>query len=84
MHDDPPDSRSDAIPIGECPVPADVDETRGPADAEAVPRSAAETIDDVLRRGGSRCIRVRGTFPQQLIVAGTADQIRRLLDEPEL
>jgi hypothetical protein len=51
---------------------------------DAVLREAAAAAVDVLHRGGSKCIRVPGTFPQQFICAGTADQIERLLDEPEL
>lgn len=47
-------------------------------------RAAAEAISMRLLAGGSRCIKVRGTFPQQFVCAGTSDQIERLLREPDL
>ncbi|HEX7689389.1 MAG TPA: hypothetical protein VF453_16880 [Burkholderiaceae bacterium] len=31
-----------------------------------------------LREGGHACVPVRGTFPEQFVCVGTADQIRRM------
>jgi hypothetical protein len=33
-----------------------------------------------LREGGCACLPVRGSFPEQFICVGTADQIRRLVE----
>jgi hypothetical protein len=79
MSSDP--SRIDANKNGQCPRPTAALE---PPRLDDHGRELHGALVAVLRSGGSRCILLRGSFPPQFIVAGTADQIRRLLDEPAL
>ena len=67
---------ADTTPAGGPSVPEDDGSGQLPQDVALVPEvlRALRT----LREGGQACVPVRGTFPEQFVCVGTADQIRRM------
>jgi hypothetical protein len=61
----------DQAPSGPEPAPAPLPGLQAP---ELL--AALRTLHD----GGCTCVRVAGSFPDQFVCVGTADQIRRMFD----